>query len=318
MKASGWWTKDSYHPWTNVYGLARSLLAFGTLITLLFHDPDALFRPLGTAIPEAASHGYFVQWSLFALLSGPLLEIARWIAVAILLITLSGWRPRLTGILHWWVTFSYSSTAVIVNGGDQLATILTLLLIPLTLTDSRRWHWSSAPTNTSTSHKAMGLVAYSALLVIRLQVAVVYLHSVIGKMGVQEWVNGTVIYYWFTHPVFGVPRWMEPLVHPIIEAPAGVLALTWGAIAIEIVLAMGLLMKKHYRPWVLTVGLAFHAAIVFVHGLFSFFFSMAAALILYLHPYDEPFLFRRWFVRVRKAYQSFLSIYRKAPMTEPG
>lgn len=285
-----WWTTKLRRPWTNVYGLARSLLAFGTLVTLLVHDPDALFRPLGKAAAEAPITGRLAQWSLFAILSGSYLEVARWIAVAVLLVTISGWRPRITGVLHWWVTMSYSSSAIIVDGGDQLATVLTLLLIPITLTDPRRWHWlkpqSVSPT---TSEKAKGLLAYSCWLVIRLQVAVVYLHAFVGKLEVQEWINGTVVYYWFTHPVFGVPSWMEPLVHPLIQNPVGVMALTWGTIALEIVLAAGLFMKERYRPWLLAAGLTFHGMIAVVHGLFTFFFSSAASLILYLRSYDEPF-----------------------------
>jgi len=185
---------------------------------------------------------------------------------------------------------SYTSSAVIVDGGDQLAAILTLLLVPITLTDSRHWHWqkplSSSPT---TSNKIKGLVAYSAWIVIRLQIAVVYLHAFVGKLDVQEWINGTVVYYWFTHPVFGVTGWLEPVIHPLVEHPVGVLTLTWGTIALEMILAAGLFMKQSYRPWLLIAGLVFHGLIAFVHGLFTFFFSSAAGLILYLRPYDHYF-----------------------------
>jgi antimicrobial peptide system SdpB family protein len=273
-----------------VYGLARSLLAFGTLVTLLVHDVDALFRPLGAAVPSGTATQGLMQWSLFELLSGSYLEFARWIAVGILVITISGWRPRVTSLLHWWVTMSYASSAVIVDGGDQLASVLTLLLVPIALTDSRRWHWTEPPPTAPTLiPKIKGLVAHSTWLVIRLQVSIVYLHAFVGKLSVQEWINGTVVHYWFRHPVFGVPSWMEPIVYPIIENPVGVMALTWGTIALEMVLAAGLFMKEHYRPWLLSAGLLFHGAIAIVHGLFTFFFSCAAALILYLRTYDAPF-----------------------------
>lgn len=274
-------------PWTNVYGLARSLLAFGTLTTLLVHDPELLFRPLG-ATQINRGDVWLMDGSLFVLLADHL-EWARWIAISILGATVVGWRPRLTGVLHWWVTASFAASAMIVDGGDQLAAVLALLLIPITLTDGRRWHWEAPSARSPTTlAKARGLVAVSAWWVIRLQVAVMYLHAFAGKMEVTEWVNGTVIHYWVNHPVFGVPTWMEPVMDPLVETPVGVMLLTWGPLVLEACLAAGLFMRMRYRPWLLAAGLGFHATIAVVHGLFSFFCSAAAALILYLRPYDAP------------------------------
>lgn len=91
-----------------------------------------------------------------------------------------------------------------------------------------------------------------------------------------------------------MPDWLEAVVLPALAQPAVVMALTWGAILLEVSLAMGLFIKEEYRPWLFRAGLAFHTAILFVHGLFSFFFPMAAALILYLRSYDEPFPLAEW------------------------
>jgi len=88
---------------------------------------------------------------------------------------------------------------------------------------------------------------------------------------------------------FGVPDWIAPAIHPLVTHPVGVVALTWGTIALEMVLAAGLFMKERYRPWLLAAGLTFHDLIAIVHGLFTFFFSSATGLILYLRSYDQPF-----------------------------
>lgn len=40
------------------------------------------------------------------------LELARWLAVAILLLVASGWR-RVTGVLHWWVSFSLHANTLV-------------------------------------------------------------------------------------------------------------------------------------------------------------------------------------------------------------
>lgn len=279
------------NPWTNVYGVARSLLAFGTLSALLADPVDVLFRPLGMEVREVPNAVGALDWSLFSLLAGDRLWLAELIAVAVLLAVISGWRPRITGVLHWWVTASFAASAVIVEGGDQVAAVLTLLLLPVTLTDPRRWHWQAAPAITRTSGKVAALVALSCLLVIRLQVAVIYFVSATAKLSVPQWANGTALYYWFTHPVFGFPEAVQPLVVPLLANPWVVTLATWGVLAFEAVLFAGLFMDRRWRPALLKLGLLFHFGIVLVHGLFSFFFAMAAALVLYLWPVDRPFLF---------------------------
>jgi antimicrobial peptide system SdpB family protein len=122
--------------------------------------------------------------------------------------------------------------------------------------------------------------------VIRLQVAVVYLHASVGKMKVEEWTNGTAVYYWFLHPVFGAADWLRPVLVPLLMSPVPVTVLTWGAVILELILFAGLFMERRHRRWLLWVGLAFHFGIVLVHGLVGFFFAMAGALILYLWPPD--------------------------------
>lgn len=279
-------------PWSNVYGLARSLLAFGTLLTLLFNDADLLFRPAGgEANGPMGRHGLF-EGSLFFLVPPEYLEVARWFAILILLLVVSGWRPRVTGILHWWVAYSFAAATMTIDGGDQVAAVLALWLIPVTLTDGRKWHWSR-PEQVGTDPRLRTLVAAqvatSALLFARLQVAMIYFQAGIAKLGVQEWANGTAVYYWFTHPVHGMSGWVEPLVLPLLTAPLTVMLLTWGVIVLEVSLFMGLTMDRRWRPYLLVLGLVFHVGIIVVHGLVSFFFSMAGALILLLRPMDEGF-----------------------------
>lgn len=131
------WTMQS-NPWTNVYGLARTLLAMGTGATLLFSRSTTLFRP-AWGVPEVPICRGVSRVGLFCVASHHL-EIARWIGIIVLLVVASGWRPRFTGPLHCWVSFSLATSAVMVDGGDQVSQVLTLLLLPVTLTDSRTWH----------------------------------------------------------------------------------------------------------------------------------------------------------------------------------
>lgn len=288
-------TCDAETPWTNVAGAARTLLALGTLSTLAAHDADMLFRPLGVEAGEALSGTVLLRFSIFSLLSGSRLELARWLCVAGLCLVASGWRPRLTGLLHWWISASFAASCVIVDGGDQVTAVLTLLVLPLVLTDPRRSHWAAAPeTSPGAAAAARALIARSALLVIRIQVALIYLVSCASKFAVREWTNGTALYYWFLHPVFGVSGWRRDLLLPVLTHPAGVALLTWGVLAFEALLFAGLVMEKRLRPGLLAAGCLFHFGTVVVHGLFSFFLAMAGALVLYLRSPQQQFRQPAW------------------------
>jgi antimicrobial peptide system SdpB family protein len=281
---------ENSNPWTNVYGLARTLIALGTLGTLAFSHSTSIFRP-AVGIDRVPQCSGLVRGSFFCFFGADHLELGRWVAVGILAVVAIGWRPRITGLLHWWVSASLSVSGVLVDGGDQVAQVLTLLLLPITLTDTRHWHWERAGTSPCQRSELAKLLALSSLLIIRLQVAGIYFHAAVGKMAVPEWHNGTAVYYWFTDPMFGAPEYLRPVIMPIITSSIGVTLLTWGAILLETTLFAALLMDKRYRWLLLCAGISFHAAIAILHGLLSFAFAMWGALVLYLRPIEQEFGF---------------------------
>src|SRR5262249_26261690 len=120
---------DSFDPFTNVYGVARSLLALSTALTLLFTRPDVLFRPAAgiDAVPRC---GGARSLSTFCV-GAPHLELVRWASVVVRLLVVLGYRPRVTGVLHAWVAFGLQASAITIEGGDQIAAILALLLVPV-------------------------------------------------------------------------------------------------------------------------------------------------------------------------------------------
>lgn len=127
---------------TPVLGICRTLLACATLTTLLFNDYAVLFpeiQGIQSILPE--QDFFFNKISIFTLVGENYL-LAKSVSVIILLVTIIGWRPRVSAIFHWWITFSLFSSSPSIDGGDQLASILTLLLVPICLVDSRKWHWS--------------------------------------------------------------------------------------------------------------------------------------------------------------------------------
>ncbi len=276
-------------PFTNVYGTARSILALGTCLTLIVNPVEHLF--FASSLARMGNTSGLFTISLFTVLANHL-ELARMLAIMSLLLVISGYRPRLTGILHWYITFSFYADCSDIDGGDHLANVLSFLLIPICLTDNRTWHWQ--PTNSVVVRELPNLIAWIVGLVLRIQVCMIYFQAGIGKIPVEEWANGTAFYYWFTHHYHGADTWLKNLLLPILQTSWGVVSITWGTIIFEIFLFLAIVMPKNdkRRHYLLISGLIFHISIILVHGLVSFFFSMAAALILYLRPLDKPFNFK--------------------------
>ncbi|WP_326645822.1 hypothetical protein OG884_14335 [Streptosporangium sp. NBC_01755] len=271
-------------PWTNVYGLARTLLALCTLTTLLASETSSLFRP-AQGVPDYPYCDGAAAYGLFCVLDA---DQAHPVAIAVLAVAASGWRPRFTALPHWWVAVSFQASATIPDGGDQVAAVLTLLLLPIALTDGRAWHWGHPQ---AVGDPVTSLVAWSALLVIRVQVAGIYLQSSVAKLGREEWADGTALYYWLSDPLFGGPGWAAGVLEPLRVSSVGVTLLTWGPVAIEFALVMGLVSRRAVRPYLLVAGLTLHTLIGLLMGLGSFALAMFACLVIYLRPLDRPFAF---------------------------
>jgi antimicrobial peptide system SdpB family protein len=268
--------------------VARSLLAATTACTLAVNPASVLFVQ-AAGMPSAPYCEQGRGIGLFCLAGPAHLDLARWIAVGALCIVATGFMPRVLAPLHWWVTWSFSSSAVMVDGGDQLASTLAFLLLPVALTDRRTWHWSRGDDLASTRPVA-GMFACGAGLLIRLQVAWVYFEAMCGKFAVEEWSDGTALYYWLSHPTYGTPRWLRPLSGWFTAKPA-VAALTWTVLAVELFLFIAVVMDRKYWAPALYAGIALHAGIMLCHGLVSFSLTMFAALVLYLRPSEAEFVF---------------------------
>lgn len=212
------------------------------------------------------------------------LELARLVGAALLVLVASGWRPRITGPIHAYITVSVAMNVHVLDGGDTVAANLALLLVPFAVSDPRRWQWRSL--RDADPHSVKTLVAIASTLCIQLQVAWIYIDSAIAKLGVEEWANGTAVYYVVHDPMLGAPRWAQMPVLSIVASPTGVVVMTWGTIALEIALGIALLLPRAIRAWLLLAGILFHACIGLLIGIETFGLVMIGALIGYIGGYD--------------------------------
>lgn len=250
------------------YAVGRSLLGLGSLITVLLTPIDALLVPDGTSRGAACDGLRSITVLCLGHPSlGPQMEVRRWVLIAVFALVVAGLLPRWTGPLHCWAAFSLSASLTLPDGGEAIAGILSLLLLPMCLVDGRTWHWTDPPAVFGRHRAALSL---ATALAIRLQMAYIYLDGGLSKVGVRDWANGTAEYYILRDPMFGVSGPAAPFFLWFSDHALGTIFLTWSAIVVEVLI--GLLLLSHARGrsigWTLDVLL--HLGIVTTIGLFSF------------------------------------------------
>ncbi|PJJ48050.1 sporulation-delaying protein SdpB family protein [Hymenobacter chitinivorans] len=280
-------------PFGLTFALARALLALSTLLTLAVNTTDTLFP---ASLLKATPRSYVDSITLYHTLFYQNLVGYKLFALLILAAVISGWRPRITGVLHWWVSYTFFMTSDLVDGGDQINAILCLILVPLTLLDSRPNHWNfSVLAQQATPYK--NIVGNSLISLAGVQMCYLYFQAAVDKLKVSQWVDGTSLYYWTTHNVFGAPDWLQTILHPITHNGVTLLLTTWLVLVLEALLAAAIVMGKSRKLSLLAVGIVFHLGIALTHGLISFFFSMSGGLVLYLLPRHKKYNVR--FTEVR-------------------
>jgi len=264
-------------PFTISLQVGRSLLALGTLLTLVFNDDSVLFHSSSDEAPSAncAQLGRFGAFCLF----GDNLEGIRLAGIAVALLVMIGALPCVTSVAYWYVAASVFANAKPVDGGDQITAVLAFMLMCASISDTRMNAWTRGVQASS-----LFIVPNVILVFIPIQMAFVYLNAAVAKFSAPVWAEGSALWYWFQHPGFNATPWAQEaaltlLAHPWISAFT-----TWGVLALELGLAAALLFSsstKSRMSW-LVIGLAFHLCIALLMGLVSFGIAMGAGLWLSL------------------------------------
>jgi antimicrobial peptide system SdpB family protein len=183
--------------------------------------------------------------------------------------------------LHLWIVFSVTASITLPDGGDSIALIVVALVTPMCLADRRRWQWTAPEQR---MHRNWRTIAYLSFWALRLQIAYVYADSAIAKMGVADWQNGSAFYYFVRDRMFGSAGPLAPLWMWLSDQSLTTLMITWGAVAIELAIALFTLLQARWRLVAFWLGLALHALIFLSMGLFSFSLVMVAVGALIATP----------------------------------
>jgi len=265
-------------------GIVRSLLAFSLLINLLFTGKDKLFfynlyANINPNIFEV-KYGILTQYSIFNLLD---IEVAFYLTIVILLVIISGYFSKLTSILHFYICFSFVCSSELVNGGNKISLVLTLLLIPICFLENRKNHWIDEPKKPN-FYRDISLNII--LLFARMQICYIYFQTFYKKIALNEWSNGTAIWYYLQKPnYFDNDEDLRRMILDFVLHNDKLLVIsTWTVLLIELSLAFTLFVKQENRIYLFLLGLLLHTGIAIFMGLFSFAVVMISALILLTFP----------------------------------
>ena len=244
----------------------RTLLAMGMLLTITLTPSETLY-----AVERCDS---VAGWGLNCVTGSPQATVL--IGALVLVWVASGLTPLISSVLHWWVSWSLFANSSLFEGGDQLAAIVTLLLIPVFATRPWVWAYRATPPTNPTAR----VVANTALALISFQLFVLYFQAAIAKLGVSEWVEGTAMWYLLNEPSFGLgahgaSRFANLVAHAPVTA-----ALTWTPLLIELAIAACQLGSHRARRIAIALGVVLHVAIALVMGIVSFSLVMIGALTI--------------------------------------
>ncbi len=264
----------------------RSILAAGLLGTLIFSSAEHLFVVVNGKISNTIRFNNLENLNLIEILFNYGIELfyIKIILILLLLLIISGYFPKITSILHFWIASSFFSGATFVDGGDQIHQNLSLLLVPICFLDKRHNQWEENK-NISSSNKIFGI---AAIFLIKLQMSIIYLHAAFGKTSIKEWTDGTAMYYWINNTFFGAPSYLSEFTFIIFSNPIICTFVTHLVIVTEFIFAASIFSNnRSLKKLLFIIAVLFHLNIILIHGIFSFFFSMFAGLIIYFKSFAK-------------------------------
>jgi antimicrobial peptide system SdpB family protein len=275
----------TFEPRGPALAITRSTLAFAELIAIVFtpnHDLFTYEPGLPGGMRCSSTHGLSL-WCL----AGPSADglfVSRLVAITVLLVVVSGYRPRWTCVPHWFITCSLTFSMTLPNGGDEVAVIATMLLAPISLGDGRTWHWSRPLEPLAPAWAGSSYAAWCAM---RCQIAIIYFCAAMSKLSVSQWRDGTAMYTVLVDPGYGLPITARHALGPLIASGTAISLLTWGVIGIELAICACALSRRTVRRNGVWLAVLLHAGIMAAMGLFSFgLIMMALVLTLRLDDRD--------------------------------
>jgi uncharacterized membrane protein YphA (DoxX/SURF4 family) len=293
---------------TRVCAIVRTAFAALVLVhwAVLYPDLELWYGENGV-LPAAVAREDAgpLRWSLFWRLpeTPATLEACFWIAVGNTVLLGAGLLPRLNAacLLVWLISFQ-NRNRFILDGEDTTMRLVALYLTLMPCGASwsanslilRWWQRTTRPHpsplperdgNNSPSH----LRPAWGLRLLQIQMAVIFLAAGLTKIGDDDWLNGTAMYYvarlddYFGR--FPTPAWL-------FDQPWSVALATWSVVLGELLVPVFIWFRQT-RRFALAAAVLFHLANEWTMHLFLFHWLMIVGWLSFLEPGDWQWLARR-------------------------
>jgi antimicrobial peptide system SdpB family protein len=203
-------------------------------------------------------------------------------AIAIAVLVVIGFRPRLTVPLHWLMVWSFlERNPFLGDGGDN---IMRIVLFFLAFANTSAYFSVHADRGSARRvsvrdifQPALRIAHNIAMLLIVVQLCMMYMSTGLYKVMGELWQNGTALYYILRVDEFSWPGVAEF----IYRNPYLVVFGTYGTVLFELMF-VPLLLNRWTRYLMLGAGCLFHLGIAAVMGLVTFGWSMLSIYPLLL------------------------------------
>jgi hypothetical protein len=190
------------------------------------------------------------------------------LGIGIALSIINVFRPNyiLSGLLFWYLVNYFRIHYALVNGADIV--LVTLFFLSIGLSIYPRWkRWEGLQM----------LLFNGSSLMIKIQIAIIYLVSGVDKLYSPGWRNGDAIHY-----MFSLDYLMNPKLTGVIpDVPLLNFIVSWCVISFEILFPF-LIWNRKTKLWMLAIGTLFHIAISVMLSLVDFGLIMIISYIIFL------------------------------------
>lgn len=238
-----------------VFLIVKIIFLWPVLHDLVAYSPYEFTSPLRYVIYGPVK---LAQWNLDVFLIGLLL---------LLLVALKVRLNYFTSALIAWLSFCLTRLAgPIASGSDSILNLFLLLAVGLS-------DWPAFKATSLRSSQSM--ISNFALLICRIQLALIYLLSGFDKLTSEAWRSGDAMYSIINLEYFSNPA----LEFHFSESMCAVLA--WGVILFELGFPF-LIWFRRFRIPILAMGVCFHIGIIFFLSLPDFGVIMIVTYLLFL------------------------------------
>lgn len=257
------------------------MMALAQLSVLVFTPSQYLFVPVGgqTLTDKCASEAIF-KVSAYCI-SPENQTTVTYMMIAALLVVAAGILPRYTSILHFWVSLSIGLAISLPDGGETIMQVVSFFMMLACVADGRLWHWQDSLNGRRNSPRSLLGFAWAGTWFVRIQVAYIYIHSGLAKLAIDQWQDGTAVYYVARMEYFGAAGIFDDLFRSLTAVPAIALLSTWGTIVLEVALGLLILMNRKGAGVIAIAICAFiHVWIAAMIGILSFAAIMVGAVVV--------------------------------------